>query len=171
MRYALTALHHHHFQADGWIVFEGLINSQEAEALELGPIRDGWRTFDAVRKIACSRPLGEIAAELLRVPTLRLAFTERLEELPSTSLQERSCIQGLLGALLINLQTHEVVVINPLFPLDQLPKSAYFLIAYASERACYVKNEKDPFTHLLKERGMVFGDPLNEGHHPLVYRR
>ena len=44
----------------------------------------------------------------------------------------------------------------------------YILLVYAKSPLMYVKNNKDPFEHRLKEQGFVFGDKIPVKTHPLI---
>jgi hypothetical protein len=98
-----------------------------------------------------------------------------------------SSIQPLAGVLLFHLsgsslpspflpsRPENVMVLSPDLTIPweiffQLPHQSYFLIAYAAPEAIYVLEKKDPHTHALKKLGYVFGDRLQNGHHPIVFR-
>ena len=169
MKYSLTADPIQHFEENGWVSFEGLITLQEAEALRMEPARDSWREHEEVQRIVTRSRLAQVAAELLRKTFFRLAYTERLEQVPEGTLAERSCVQGLEIGLLLDLRSLEGTYIRADVPLQGGHDT--FVITYAGERACYIHNEGDPHTHLWKKLGMAFGDRLAEPMQPVVWRR
>jgi|GEM_PF-1772524 len=52
--------------------------------------------------------------------------------------------------------------LEPLFKKD----TKLYLIGYSTLKGQYVHNENDPLTHLLKDRGLTYGDTLQEEFHP-----
>ncbi len=77
--------------------------------------RDLWRENKVIKQVVLRSQLASVAAELAKEPSLRLAFDQSLLSAPSShdtllpcfarplSLSEGSCIQGLAGALLLQL--------------------------------------------------------------------
>lgn len=77
--------------------------------------RDLWRENKAIKKVVLRSKLASVAAELAKKPSLRLAFDQTLLSAPAfnlnslpcltrpLSLTESSCIQGIVGALLLQL--------------------------------------------------------------------
>ena len=49
-------------------------------------------------------------------------------------------------------------------------KQKFLLITYATRRAMYIFQDKDPYVHTLKRLGYVFGDRLIEKYHPTLGR-
>ena len=109
------------------------------------------------------------------------------------TLFEKSSILPLVGAVMICIQNESegfdpsfphapfaqkpgnVIFFSPTLvwdfePLYQCTKQKYLLITYASPRALYIYQEKDPYTHTLKAQGYVFGDRLKEKYHPTLGR-
>ncbi|MBS0648579.1 MAG: hypothetical protein JSS10_05060 [Verrucomicrobia bacterium] len=171
----------------------GLIDTQSPpELFQVG--HDLWRDDKTLQDLVCNRGLAQLAAQLFEQKTLYLAFDQALRttrrcgfpSLAPTTLQRKSCIQPLTGAVLIRLsgESHpssmlpkkreNVVLLSPdlLVPWEmffQEPDQSFLLIAYASAKALYVLEKNDPHVHLLKKMGYVFGDRLNSEHHPVLY--
>ncbi len=171
-----------------------LIDTQSCEELfTVG--RDLWRDDPVLENFVCNRALAQLTAQLFHQKTLHLAFDQALRTTlragyPSANpatLQQKSCIQPLAGAVLIRLsgESHPLsmlpkkrenaVLFAPslIIPWEiffQEPRSSFLLIAYAPAKALYVCEKKDPNLHFLKKLGMGFGDNLNTKHHPLLYK-
>lgn len=47
---------------------------------------------------------------------------------------------------------------------------SFFFLLYASDRAMYIFQPDDPYTHDVKRLGYVFGDRVKEETHPVLYR-
>lgn len=114
------------------------------------------------------------------------------------TLQDVASLQGLLCGLMICLDSTYVTSENspgeenarhtapfPLIPghatffNPSLPfsfhdtyavKGDYLLIVYADNRAVYIHQTNDPFNHVLKNFGYVYGDRLNDVLNPIVFR-
>jgi hypothetical protein len=171
-----------------------LIDTQSCQELfHIG--RDLWRDDPVLENFICNRGIAQLAAQLFQQKTLHLAFDQALRTTvrpgfpnatPAT-LQNRSCVQPLAGAVLIRLsgeahplsmlpkKRENAVLIAPnlILPWEiffQEPQSSYLLIAYAPAKALYICEKNDPNLHFLKKLGYVFGDNLNTSHHPLLYK-
>lgn len=157
--------------------------------------RDLWRDDSILKNFVSNRGVAQLAAELFQQKTLCLAFDQSLRTTlragfsgatPAT-VQKKSCIQPLAGAVLVQLsgQSHSASILpkkreNAVFIAPQLtlpweiffqePQSSFLLIGYASQKALYVCEKSDPNLHFLKKLGYVFGDHLNTDHHPLLYK-
>ena len=171
-----------------------LIDTQSCEQL-FREGRDLWRDDPALENFICNRGLAQLAAQLFHQNTLCLAFDQALrttlrpgypEATPAT-LQERSCIQPLAGAILIRLhgESHpfsmlpkkreNAVLLGPnlILPWEiffQESRCSFLLIAYAPAKSLYVCEKNDPNLHFLKKLGYGFGDNLNTDFHPLLYK-
>lgn len=177
--------------------------------------RDLWRKDQAIRKLVTDKGLAKIASELLGGKFLRLGYdqllsnvaflNDPLEVLPAdsiyapllnkpTTLEEMSCIQGVLCGVCICLSSSETITEsllpqNSLFSnhlgnvvffsadksidfseLKNCPSQEFLLIAYAAKTALYVPNEADAHQHALKKLSYVFGDRLTDELHPVVCR-
>jgi hypothetical protein len=169
-----------------------LIDTQSSQELfHVG--RDLWRDDEIVKNLVCSRGLAQLAAQLFHHNVLHLAFDQALRTalrpgFPSATpatLQQKSCIQPLAGAVLIRLsgESHPSSMLpkkrenavlfapNLLLPWEiffQEPHNSFLLIAYAPAKALYVLEKNDPNVHGLKKLGYVFGDNLNNQHHPIL---
>ena len=135
---------------------------------------------------------------LLRMGFDQYLPSTTIETLPlsdGVSLQDISSAKPLAGGLLLNLSEDE----NPLeLPCEQtgcpvplkrgnvvflsaekpipwhlistLKNQRFFAVVYATKRAIYHLDNKDPHTHAWKRRGYVFGDRLNDHLHPILFR-
>lgn len=158
---------------------------------------DLWRESIEIKKMVFGLTLSEIAAQLFQVPLLRIGFDQYYDisgqehfcpfSLPQ-SIQEVSCAKPLLGALLLTLappsspasspfpgQCGSGVYFNPQKIIDWKTlfdqKGAHYIaIAYAAKTTLYHFEPKDPHTHSWKSLGYVFGDPLKDTTHPVIYR-
>lgn len=216
MKITIDLAHQKYFKANGYIQFEEVFNSEQTRAINLevnqvlakrgdpnhsAPTaqaffqkgRDVWRSSDHLNKHLNHRNLAGIASELVDYKPLRLGYDQYLlPPLPyptEHSLEQISCIQGIMCGVLICLVNAETVIPNEIFPTkagdatffdanydfpwDQmaaLKDEAFLLIAYTGERALYVHQENDLHKYSLKEFGYNFGDRLTDQWHPIVYR-
>lgn len=169
--------------------------------------RDLWRHNDVLKKYATSSRLAEIASELIEYKPLRLAYDQFYPSLHSNvplqlsstpyrdlirqprSLKEISCVQGILGGLILCLDGDTESTTTALFPakagsgvffsaeavldfneLFQEKPHRYWMIVYTHPTSIYLLEEADPQTHELKRAGYVFGDKLSDKLNPIVYR-
>ena len=171
-----------------------LIDTQSCEQLYREG-RDLWRDDPVLENFICNRGLAQLTSQLFQQNTLYLAFDQALRTTlrpgyagaDTATLQEKSCIQPLVGAVLIKLsgESHPLSMLpkkrenavliapNLIMPWEiffQDPKSSYLMIAYAPAKALYVCEKKDPNLHFLKKLGYGFGDNLNTDFHPLLYK-
>ncbi|HUD02096.1 MAG TPA: hypothetical protein VMR37_07190 [Rhabdochlamydiaceae bacterium] len=171
-----------------------LIDTQSCQELfHIG--RDLWRDDPVLENFICNRGIAQLAAHLFQQKSLHLAFDQALRTTvrpgfpnatPAT-LQNRSCVQPLAGAVLVRLsgEAHPLSILpkkrenavliapNLILPWEiffQEPQSSYLLIAYAPAKALYICEKNDPNLHFLKKLGYVFGDNLNTSYHPLLYK-
>lgn len=171
-----------------------LIDTQSCEELfHVG--RDVWRDDPVLENFICNRGMAQLAAQLFQQKTLQLAFDQALRttlrsgfpNADTATLQQKSCVQPLAGAVLIRLsgESHPLSMLpkkrenavllapNLILPWEiffQEPKSSFLLIAYAPAKAIYVCEKGDSNLHFLKKLGYGFGDNLNTSHHPLLYK-
>jgi len=180
--------------------------------------RDLWRSNENLRKVIFSQKLGSIASELVEKRPLRLAFDFYIPPnhlnvypsnthssftnfmLASSTLQEMSCIEGTLCALLLCL-THTPTTPSPSSPpndpletpdlfsksvrggvffhastqfdrrlMTLHPHSSYYLIVYAQQFSSYVERPGDPHGSFLKKQGFVYNDRLNDRFNPIIFR-
>jgi len=171
-----------------------LIDTQSCEQLYREG-RDLWRDDPILENFICNRGLAQLTAQLFHQKTLYLAFDQALRttiragipDAKPLTLQEKSCIQPIVGAILIRLsgeahplsmlpkKRENAVLIDPnlIIPWEiffQEPKCSFLLIAYAPAKALYICEKKDPNLHFLKKLGYGFGDNLNTNYHPLLYK-
>lgn len=174
---------------------------------------DLWRGRPNLKKIILSRSLAGIASELIEDKPLRFgydtlfpavsknpgnnAYESFLQTTPT--LQEISCIQGVVcGAMLClsgnnetpiepSVTTEEpskttifsktpgnAVFFSPEWPLPlheiyQNPGFTYLLIVYVKANAVYFPQQGDPHLHDFKRLDYNFGDRLKEPLHPIVF--
>ena len=171
-----------------------LIDTQSCpELFHVG--RDLWRDDPVLENFICNRGLAQLTAQLFQQKTLYLGFDQALRTTtrpgfpgatPAT-LQQKSCIQPLVGVVLIRLsgesdplsmlpkKRENVVLMAPnlILPWEmffQEPKRSFLMIGYAPAKALYVCEKNDPNLHFLKKLGYAFGDHLNTNFHPLLYK-
>ncbi len=212
MRFALTADQRHHFQKEGKLELAELLTPKQVEeALScirpkersqeeiLLSGRDLFRDNPLLSKVTLSRPIAQAAAELLLISPLRFAYSQLLvptqpkenkrELYPaSASLEEVSAFQGIVGGVILCLQTSGHTAEDPFFPteagsglfipattpipFERLAKKSsfarYLLIVYGRKNLVYVKNDGDPHVHGLKKLDYVFGDRVREETHPTL---
>ena len=167
---------------------------------------DLWRGLASLKKIILSKSLAGIAGELIEQKPLRFGYDALFPAvsgipgksayesflLTTPTLQEMSCIQGVLcGAMICvsgenkGLQNElpttlfsrtpgNAVFFSPEWPLPlneiyQNPDFTYLLIVYVKANAVYLSQPGDPHLHHFKKLGYSFGDRLKEPHHPIVY--
>lgn len=169
--------------------------------------RDLWRLDDHVKKWVTSGQLADIAAELIEKKPLRLGYDQYFPVTPvheniirettydqllgkTASLEEISCLQGVLCGLIICLTDGTLEGVNTsVFPnkagngiyfqpshlinFNELRKRAgqdFMLIVYSEKNAVYIMREGDPQVHALKRLGYVFGDKLSDKLNPILCR-
>ena len=225
MRPAVLLEHREYFRQHRYIEFEELLSSSQVESLHknicnvvgrrIGGYdcdamprvsheklfmagRDIWRDDEAIRKIVFRFQLAEVAAELMKERSLRIAYDQlffperwKLADDEERCLAEVSCFRGLTCALilcvsppsspllenetLLPTQPGSGVYFDVKMPLsfpecDGKNDAEYFMVVYAKPLAFYKKQDNDPHTHALKRLGYVFGDKLREELHPSVCR-
>jgi len=186
-----------------------LLGCERAECI-MAHGRDLWRDAEPVRHLATQYALAKAAAELLLVQgSMRLGYDQlfiALDEPPQAgaqvsyfrpngqhiSLEDISCVQGILGAVMLCIQAPIAVsIINmptifshvagagvffaPDLPIDwnaltRQRGGRHLLIAYTHESSVYIRQQEDPCCHVLKKWGMTFGDRLTEKTHPTILR-
>lgn len=167
--------------------------------------RDLWKDEPELFPVIKRRSLNEVVYELMHEKPFRLALTDylpsyddrngtlsfpilnKLTERPF-SLTEMSSIQGMIGGVIVCLESEEEDA-NAFLPtkagqglfftaersidlssLRSEVKRSYLLVAYAKEAAVYVRQVEDFHAHSLKKYGYVYGDKLLHKHHPLLFR-
>lgn len=159
---------------------------------------DLWRESAPIKRITHKHSLAAIASELFETIPLRYGYDQYFAMTQCThspyampvSLQDVSCLQPLVGALLLPL--HDLTSIPALFPLPlkagsglfispnlplpwpqlfSTPGLCFFLIAFAANKTLFRADSKDPHAVSLKKLGYVFNDRLNDSLHPIVRRK
>lgn len=175
-----------------------------AEAFTLG--HDIWRGAPVLKKMILNRNLAEIASGLIEDKPLRFGYDTFIPAVSTNpennsyesflqttpTLQEMSCIQGVLCGAMICLSADKKLLEEPLkttifsrkpgnavffapdwpLPLHELyqnPGCVYLLIVYVKGNAIYLSQQGDPHLHDFKKLGYNFGDRLKEPLHPIVY--
>ena len=144
------------------------------------------------RKVALSFPFAEIASQLMKKKSVRIAFDQLLWGTPSDTplfpqpltLVDLSSIYPVLCGLIITLRGGEfleepqpkegnITFFSPKCEIsfDYLNKGeiVQYLIVYTEDKALYLHNPSDLHTHSLKRQGLAFGDRLGEAH-PLILK-
>lgn len=154
---------------------------------------DLWRDNKELREILHKRSFVKIIADLFNIFPLRIAFDQYIKAclqppIRTTWAQEElSCIKPLAGSVLIPLSFSKPLKSH--FPFPQkignllflapdypIPWPALFaleglkllIVSFAHEKALYQQEIRDPHLHVLKKWGYVFGDRLDNQHHPLL---
>lgn len=191
------------------------IYRQTADALFFAG-RDLWRSQEGIQKFVTQKSLANVAAEITEHRQLRLGYDQffpspegllaTINENPyiqflngKVSLQEASCLQGVLCGLNICLSGENTnleeekressdTFIN-IFPgkagnailfaphvainwqqLFRHQGQRYLLIVYTQAKSVYVYNDGDPLAHELKQWGYALGDKLTDKLNPIVHR-
>lgn len=182
---------------------EKTIRSKESDTSDFAVGHDLWRGSAPARKALLSRRIASIASELTEKHPLRFGY-DMLFPAPgrqmgegyvaflktTPTLEEMSCIQGVIGGAMICLSCNEnqqeietplfsptpgnAVFISPKWPLPladlyQRPGCTYILVVYVHSQAVYLANHTDPHVHDFRQLGYDFGDRLKEPLHPIVY--
>jgi len=153
---------------------------------------DLWRDNKELKEILHKRSLIKIIAELFNIFPLRIAFDQYIKATSTPpiqttwALEELSCIKPLAGSMLIPLsfskplKSHfpfpkkgNVLFLAPDYPIPWpllfgLEGLKLLIVSFAPEKAIYQQEIRDPHQHVLKKWGYVFGDSLNNQHHPLL---
>ncbi|MDR2539867.1 MAG: hypothetical protein LBC45_04655 [Chlamydiales bacterium] len=154
---------------------------------------DLWRDNKELKKILHKRSLIKIIAELFNTFPLRIAFDQYVKATSpypiqtTWALEELSCIKPLAGSMLIPLsfskplKSHfpfprkvgNILFLAPDYPIPWpllfgLEGLQLLIVSFAPEKALYQQEIRDPHQHALKKWGYVFGDRLNNQHHPIL---
>lgn len=183
MRYAILPEHREYFLRNGQVEFEKLLSEDEVAALKtafggLDRTRDLSRINPVFQKIARSARLANVAANLVGCEPLRLVYDE-IFEVRAHSIAESCAFRELRCALLLCLDgigSGNGVYLDVNRPLESYslplhPESLFWLIVYGEGSARYYLNPLDPYGHVPKRHGYVFGDALKNKDFPLVTRR
>lgn len=182
MRYLLSVEQKIYFKKRGFVELEEFFLPSELMQNEL-------------KKLATHPTLLHLAGDLFEQKIVRIAGV-RILELPQTvaksyAIQDISCIQGLVGCVMIGLEgaIHEEIdelampnrVGNVLFASPKTvlqkeklmlrPRQKVLLIAYAEPTARFVFNDQDPEMRTIKALGYAYGDRLQEAHFPSHYAK
>jgi len=185
MRYILSVEQKIYFKQQGFVEFEELFLRDEVVGKD-------------PKKLAAHPTLLHLASELFQHKALRFGGS-RIIELPhdapaSYTIQDVSCIQGIVGGVLIGLEGSSFKTAGELdaLPFPQREGSAIFfspktvwdkellklrarqkflLLAYAEPTARFVFNDKDPAMKEVRALGYAYGDRVQEVHFPSYFAR
>lgn len=197
-----------HFRREGSIELDGLFSDQDLTLIKEkirwleDPFLLGYglhQSYPELKTIFLNRRYAEVAAALLESECLRFAYDQLCPSAKEASdlyaqflqsektLEERSSIQGMLGAFFVALEDRKVgeegllpsLAGNALFvsadgpfpALDKEPNQSFMMLAYCKENSRYRFNASDPFTHFWKKSGYGFGDALKSPCHPVLFKR
>lgn len=191
MRYTFASEHHHFFNKEQYICFEGLLPPNQMQSLK-NPVkgltmiptpferylagRDLFRHDRALRSTILRAQWGEIATVLFKQKPLRLAYTQYIygitpleEALPLKSI---SSFTHISGAFIVNLLSGEAAFLSNDCPLSKTgwlgQDSELLCIVYMHPESRYSLISGDPCVHALKKLGYGFGDTLENETHPIV---
>ena len=196
-----------HFRREGTIELDGLFSALDLASVNKrirlsDPFLHGYglhQSIPELKALFLNRRYAEVAAALLECDCLRFAYDQFFPSAKDASdlyvqflqleksLEERSSIQGLLGAFFIALEDREeeegsllpsragnalFVSATESFPLfGKTPNQSFLMLAYCKEKSRYRFNASDPFTNFWKKVGYGFGDALRSPHHPILFGR
>ena len=154
---------------------------------------DLFKQIGILKKLLTSPAMANVISHLTNEKYFRLLFDQMLiypkaKNFPDKlNLKNDLSFQGvILGALIqfegtcessndyFPKQLGNITFFNPEFNLDLTdflaPTSKeILLVGFGAQDSRYRFKESDPHTHLLKNYGYVFGDPLTNAHHPLFF--
>ncbi len=213
MRFALTKDHLDFFYRNHYIEFEDLLTLEEVTSLgsaieqvlakRIGENRNPkkvylagnhcWQDDPRIEKVALSTRLAEIASQLTKERTLRLASSQILsgclskEKIfnESLTLENLCSIQKVSCGLILHLSSSEeledpqpkkpgnATFFSPRFPisfdyLTEISHLTQLFIIYSVKNSLYILSPTDPHTHVLKKHGYGFGDHVRPQTHPIV---
>lgn len=181
------------FKKNQKIEFEHLLTQEQCQQIQNciynDQNRDLWRRNAAIKKISLSKDLAQIAAELMEVRELFIAYDQVLNGVSEASctLAEISCVQGMVCTWVFCIKAPSNAVVGffpstigsavffsaetpiPFEELLSLENGIYFMVAYAKKGSVYIHQTQDPHLHEWKELGLNFGDRLGRATHPSVY--
>ena len=194
MRYTITSQQFDYLRRERHIEFEAFFSREEAETLKIlldtarannATGRDLERgNFPLIKALKISR-LAQAASALFHQKQMKIAFTQYYPPYKSIdALEDLTSVSETLGCALLNLsldplpdfaylpiEMGDVGFYENEFPIDFTDlERPVLLIAFATKKARYKLQEKDPHTHLLKKIGYGFGDILAEETHPLILK-
>lgn len=154
---------------------------------------DLWRDNKELKELIYKRSFIKVIADLFNVFPLRIAFDQYIKHSlappirTTWALEELSCIKPLAGSILIPLsfskplKSHfpfpkklgNILFLAPDYPIPwpllfTLEDLKLLIVNFAPEKALYQQETRDPYQHVLKKWGYVFGDCLNNQDHPLL---
>jgi len=181
MRYTITSSQLNYFRKEGRVEFEDLYTVEEVESLKAlleaasvssKATRDLQRENPPLLSALHTTRLGQLASGLCGKKRLRIAFTQYGPFFKTvTSLTEISSLTETCAGCIINLETGSTLFYQINLPIDfPALTMSYLLIVFATDKARYNLQEKDPCAHLLKKLGYGNGDLITEETHPLIIK-
>ena len=163
---------------------------------------DTWREDPEIQKHVLKPQLAAIASNLTKACPVRIGFDQVFRFCAHStpflktpcSLNQMSCLQGLICGCILNLSSPSLVPENTTLPftpisrkagsgiffrpdlplslnsLFSMPNNMQLLITYTADCSLYTHQEQDLHTHTLKNLNYVFGDRLKDSMHPILYR-
>ncbi len=162
MHFGITGEHRFFFDKHGWVEFEDLFD------------------LDHPEKLPRSRKLAEIAADLMRAPSVRLVSDQPLPDLESVA--AISSVHGVVGGVILCLSGESEepmlpskpgsgVFLKPNTPIDFTSFSGdYLLITYGGPHLIYTPNPKDALGITYKDQGYSAGDRVSDASCPTLFR-
>jgi hypothetical protein len=154
-------------------------------------MHDLFRDIDELKKFLTQQTMAHVLADLTQESAFRLLFDQLLAYPLPASLPNPLCVadlsfQGAIIAGILHIEGKEsedtifpskrgnITFFDPTINLDlnsliEPSSSEFILFAFGLNESRYRFKEKDPHTHLLKNRGYVFGDQLGNQTHPLFF--
>lgn len=167
MRYAIDKTLLKEFNIEGMLTLESPLSDLKIDPKL--PLYNGWQISEPLRKIVFNRSLSEIASKLYETPMVRLGYALLTANLDAYKIVRHCCLQGALGALVIDLENPETVTFyNTTRPITT--ETLSLVIIYCSEQVIFRDNKRDPFFEKVKDEGKEFGDHLQTDHHPFLFK-
>lgn len=197
MRLIVSQKEKRFYQDHQGLEIDNLINESTLSAIENAlasqlPHRDLFRNQPIWKQFLLKKSFLSVVCQLCNTNPLRLAFDQLLtpSDAPhldtQTPIYQHYAFQGLIIGFILCLTPFENASFPfpkergniVFFPMDaqlsfdlllDATSGQFLFAAYGQENLCYIKQEKDPQCHYLKQYGYGFGDKLTNHTHPLVF--
>jgi hypothetical protein len=199
MRLSLSDSFKNFYVKNNLLELEKLLSEEEIATLLKSPQKgeNPWKQAPETRKALIKSGIGEVVSFLTKKRQIRLGYTLPLfsSTLPlfpkSYRLKDISSVDPVLGGALLCLESSNTSLAESLPDFTkQTPGSVIFfgsdypipfadiaaqknfkglLVCFTPQKARYKFEPLDPYTHLLKKSGYVFGDVLGEEETPYLY--
>jgi hypothetical protein len=217
MKYAIDREHKHLFNTNKYIEFYDLLSNPASAAQEVDtalaallnrsersllhvPAKEKFlhgrslpKTVASLKKIATSRNLAEIFAQLTLEKKVRFGFAQLIwggKEQPHSLSLQRTSLSPVTGAVLLclcprnnnteersifSLEAGSAVFLAPeqvidFTSLEESPLACYLLVVYTGVSTIYREEKLDLLGHFLLGSGYTYGDRLAGPDHPLLIR-